>query len=633
LRWLPDTGPEDERVIEDVAVPQNTEATFGQRAHILLVDDNADMRDYIRRLLAPRYEVEAVADGETALAAAARHKPDLVLSDIMMPHLDGMQLLSQLRADPLTSATPIILLSARAGEESRVEGVQAGADDYLIKPFSARELVARVEAHLKMARYRSESTASLRASEERFRAFVAASSDVVYRMSPDWKEMHYLQGQDFIADTVDSSQGWLTKYIHPDDQAHVMGAINKAIETKNMFELEHRVIRVDGTIGWTRSRAIPLLGIHGEIVEWFGAARDITRRKQAEETQKLLVNELDHRVKNTLASVQAIAQQTLRRTRDPEEFVSSFAGRIQSLARAHSLLSAATWRSADLQDVVRDQLLHGSIDESRVTAVGPPLQLQPQMALHLAMMLHELGTNAIKYGSLSTPRGWVTVKWAVEGRTLRLRWEERGGPPSHIPTKRGFGSTLIEQSAKGDGGAACMVVEADGISWDIVLPLAQLMPANGDNKFAAGFVSSKPARQNPQLVQKSSGKLAGMRFLIVEDEPLVALELVDGLTVAGVDVVASVGESKEALDVIESSQFDAALLDGNLNGQRVDEIAAALTRHCVPFAFVSGYGRDSLPLAFREVALLNKPFSQSQVLETAERLITPGEDFIPLRKR
>jgi CheY-like chemotaxis protein len=159
------------------------------------------------------------------------------------------------------------------------------------------------------------------------------------------------------------------------------------------------------------------------------------------------------------------------------------------------------------------------------------------------------------------------------------------------------------------------------------------MPANGDNKFAAGFVSSKPARQNPQLVQKSSGKLAGMRFLIVEDEPLVALELVDGLTVAGVDVVASVGESKEALDVIESSQFDAALLDGNLNGQRVDEIAAALTRHCVPFAFVSGYGRDSLPLAFREVALLNKPFSQSQVLETAERLITPGEDFIPLRKR
>src|SRR5262249_8547822 len=158
---------------------------------------------------------------------------------------------------------------------------------------------------------------------------------------------------------------WLATYIHSDDQAHVMASISKAIETKGIFELEHRVIRVDGTLGWAHSRAIPLLGVDGEIAEWFGAARDITERKRAEETQQLLINELNHRVKNTLASVQAIAQQTLRRTRSTEDFVGSFTGRIQSLARVHSLLSAATWRSAGLHELVRDQLLHGSIDEDR----------------------------------------------------------------------------------------------------------------------------------------------------------------------------------------------------------------------------------------------------------------------------
>jgi PAS domain S-box-containing protein len=124
---------------------------------------------------------------------------------------------------------------------------------------------------------------ALRQSEERFRAFVTASSDVVYRMSPDWSEMRHLQGREFIADTHEPSRTWLEKYFHPDDQRRVMEAINEAIRTKSIFELEHRILRVDGTLGWTFSRAIPLLDADGEIVEWFGAASDVTRRKEAEE--------------------------------------------------------------------------------------------------------------------------------------------------------------------------------------------------------------------------------------------------------------------------------------------------------------------------------------------------------------
>ena len=124
---------------------------------------------------------------------------------------------------------------------------------------------------------------ALRDSEERFRAFVTASSDVVYRMSPDWSEMRELRGREFIADTAAPSGSWLEKYIHPDDQPHVMAVINEAIRAKSVFQLEHRVLRVDGTLGWTFSRAIPLLDASGAIVEWFGAASDITARKQAEE--------------------------------------------------------------------------------------------------------------------------------------------------------------------------------------------------------------------------------------------------------------------------------------------------------------------------------------------------------------
>ncbi|WP_226889149.1 PAS domain S-box protein [Nostoc sp. MG11] len=151
LRWLPEEeedlgiwGAEEE--ISSLAVRES--------ARILLAEDSADMRDYLKRLLSQRYEVEAVADGVAALAAAQTQLPDLILSDVMMPGLDGFELLHQLRSDPQTRELPVILLSARAGEESRIEGLEARADDYLIKPFSARELLARIEATLKLARIR-----------------------------------------------------------------------------------------------------------------------------------------------------------------------------------------------------------------------------------------------------------------------------------------------------------------------------------------------------------------------------------------------------------------------------------------------------------------------------------------------
>jgi signal transduction histidine kinase len=301
LRWLPDAAEAPELPIDGqmLAVPHSPGSVESQsrRPLVLVADDNTDMRQYLVRLLSERYDAVAVADGLEALQAVRERLPDLILSDVMMPNLDGFGLLRELRSTAATRTVPVILLSARAGEEAGLEGLDAGADDYLVKPFSARELLGRVQAHLELARVRNEANQLVRESEARLRAFVEASSDVVYRMNPDWTEMRQLEGKDFVADISKPSSGWLSKYIHPDDQELVVSAIQQAIRTKGIFELEHRVLRTDGSVGWVFSRAIPLADEHGEILEWFGTASDVTARKRVEEELRETQTTLESRVR------------------------------------------------------------------------------------------------------------------------------------------------------------------------------------------------------------------------------------------------------------------------------------------------------------------------------------------------
>jgi signal transduction histidine kinase/DNA-binding response OmpR family regulator len=301
LRWLPGV---DSRVAEEIpldvellAVPHAPAAIATKRPHVLLADDNADMRQYLTRLLSERYEVTGAPDGRAALEFARKQAPDLVLTDVMMPNLDGFGLLRELRSHSATKTVPILLLSARAGEEARVDGLDAGADDYLVKPFSARELLARVQTHLDLARVRKEANEAIVKNEERLRAFVAASSDVIYRMSPDWTQMYQLNGKDFISDTTQPNKNWLQEYILPEDSAEVMNGVNEAIRAKSVFQMEHRVRRAEGSIGWTFSRAVPLLDKDGEIVEWFGAASDITVRRNAAQDLQDAHENLEQRVR------------------------------------------------------------------------------------------------------------------------------------------------------------------------------------------------------------------------------------------------------------------------------------------------------------------------------------------------
>lgn len=178
--------------------------------------------------------------------------------------------------------------------------------------------------------------------------------------------------------------------------------------------------------------------------------RDIIERKQAEATRALLMDELNHRVKNTLGTVQAMAEHTLRTTHDPETFVASFRGRLQALAGAHNLLTQSTWSGVSLEALIREQLVIAA-EGTQIRCGGPPVRLTPQIAVHLGLVLHELGTNARKYGALSAPDGRLLLTWELApaedeaSEVLRLDWRERGGPPVTPPAAPGFGSFLIER--------------------------------------------------------------------------------------------------------------------------------------------------------------------------------------------
>jgi len=366
----------------------------------------------------------------------------------------------------------------------------------------------------------------------------------------------------------------------------------------------------------------PLRNKAGRVVGASKVARDITERKQAAKLQRLLVEELNHRVKNTLATIQAIANQSLRRAATPGDFVASFGGRIHALARAHDLLVRSEMKGSDIIDLIREQVLLGPAD-ARIECSGPSVMLDSRAAVHLGLVLHELATNARKYGSLSVPRGRLVIDWRVEssGPDLLITWREAGVPEVKAPRAHGFGTTLIERTLESNGGTASIRFEADGIVCAMRMPL----PKDHQPRFG----EAAPVRFGEHPVQTAGqGALAGLRVLLIEDEPLVAMDLEELLATAGCRVVATRGTVVDALAFIAEGAFDAALLDAGLNGEPVDAVAAALARKGIPFVFATGYGTDALPAGFREAPVLAKPFDPAQVLAVLRSLA--GRNVAPV---
>lgn len=328
-------------------------------------------------------------------------------------------------------------------------------------------------------------------------------------------------------------------------------------------------------------------------------------------------------MKNMLATVQAIASQTLRHCDDPADFVKSFGGRIQSMSRVHSQLSINEWKGTQLHDIVRDQLKFGPVDETQISASGPPVYLDATNVPMMAMILHELGTNSLKYGALSKTNGTVTIAWSVSGQGLDLWWTEHGGPAVAPIMKRGFGTKLIESAARGAGGDAKMLIEVAGVRWNITLPISADQTSSKTTSDAS-TLEAPPQNHDASGLdgQANLKRLEGKRILIVEDEPLLATEIAGQLEDAGASVIGPAGKASAALSLIEQYRFDGALLDANLGGHPVGDIAASLKRKKIPFVFVSGYNRDSLPLAFDEVELLSKPFDAAELLAAVAKIVS-----------
>jgi len=345
------------------------------------------------------------------------------------------------------------------------------------KPAGVLAIVVETTGVIVAERRRAAAEARVSHSEERFRALVNATSDVVYRMSPDWTEMRALDGRGFLADTESPSVAWLDEYLFAEDQAAILGAIGEAIDKREVFQLEHRLRQVDGSVGWTLSRAIPLLNEAGDVVEWFGAASDVTARREAEDHLRLVINELNHRVKNNLAMIQAIGAQTFRNAVDLPKAQASFTARLQALAKANDLLTNEHWVDASMQEAIQSALSpHRPDDRTRCIIAGPSVRLSAKTAISLSMAFHELATNAVKYGAWSNDAGKVSVTWQVEAvddvRRLRLEWRESGGPPVTAPDRRGFGSRLIERGLAAElEGEVKMTFEPEGLTCRVEAPL------------------------------------------------------------------------------------------------------------------------------------------------------------------
>lgn len=225
----------------------------------------------------------------------------------------------------------------------------------------------------------------------------------------------------------------------------------------------------------------PLRNASGDVVGVFVEGQDMTERVRGEQHLRLVVNELNHRVKNTLAMIQAIAAQTLGSAADLEQAKGAFSARIMALARANDLLTGENWEGASLLDLVASvSVAHAGNQPNRFSAKGPIVRLSPKTAMALSMGLHELATNAVKYGALSVAEGRVDVSWRTADGRLRIEWRETGGPAVAPPARRGFGSRLVERGLAAEmGGTAEMHFEPEGLVCVIDAPLDPYEGADG----------------------------------------------------------------------------------------------------------------------------------------------------------
>jgi PAS domain S-box-containing protein len=267
----------------------------------------------------------------------------------------------------------------------------------------------------------------------------------------------------------------ILKPVHPDDTERLFAAIEASLDPVDpkRSAAEFRLRRRNGEVHWVETQGLAYFegaGQERRAVSMAGTAQDITERKEREEKEHLLMREINHRAKNMLSVVASIAHQTA--ARNPEDFVERFSERVQALSANQDLLVRNEWKGVEIADLVRAQLAHfADLVGSRIVLGGPELRLNPASAQAIGLALHELATNAGKYGALSTDKGRVDIGWGTDGDTFTMSWTEREGPPVTAPRQRGFGTLVMESMAERSvDGTVDLDYAPSGLTWRLTCP-------------------------------------------------------------------------------------------------------------------------------------------------------------------
>jgi two-component sensor histidine kinase/ActR/RegA family two-component response regulator len=403
--------------------------------------------------------------------------------------------------------------------------------------------------------------------------------------------------------------------IHSDDWPRLEQAMQQLFTERKSHQTEFRVRRPNGEVRWCLGTAAPTMDAGGSIIRLSGVTADITERKESEVRQVLLAREVDHRAKNALAIVQSIVR--LTRADNMPAYVAAVEGRITALSRAHTVLSHSRWQGADLTGLVEEELApyRGERSSDRIETSGPAISLQPASAQTLTLALHELATNAVKYGALSSISGRLKVSWELKPSTLVLHWEESGGPRVRKPARLGFGTRIIVASVEGQlGGQAKFQWGDAGLHCILTIPRGEKI---GQPALA---MREKAADDKAAAVANDRFVINGNRVMIVEDEALVAMVVSDAMTELGYQVVGPFSRPPDAIAAVKENDIAAAILDINLAGTLVYPVAEELTSRGIPFVFVTGYGIESIDRRFADIPVLQKPIER----ETLQRIFANG---------
>lgn len=619
------------------------------KVNILLVDDQpAKLLSYEVILSELGENLIKAGSARQALEHLLRTDIAVVLVDVVMPELDGFQLAAMIREHPRFQETAIIFISAIQVEDvDRLRGYEIGAVDYVPVPVIPEVLRAKVRVFAELYRKTRQlealnrelerrvaertgelqaSNARLHQSEQRRTLALAAG-----RMgSWDWDmqagECRWDEGQCSIfgvdRESFAATAENVAALLHPDDRDRLRRTVEEAVAKGEPCNAEFRIVRPSGELRWCIGAAAPSLDKAGRALRLSGVTVDITDRKEAEERQVLLAREVDHRARNALAVVQSILR--LSRARTAEDFVASVDGRIRALARAHTLLSQSRWQGAHLNRLIDEEFApYRSGDVERIATRGPVVLLRSATAQAIALVLHELTTNAAKYGALSTEAGRLDVSWELGPEELTLRWTETGGPPAASPATQGFGTRMIRLTLERElGGRAEFDWRADGLRCTLSVPHRQVADSAPRSPPAPPRAAERPASE------ASDPPPNGRRILLAEDESLIAMMMRDMLVGLGFAVVGPFGDVQAALEAAESGEVEAAVLDVNLNGETVEPVADALAARGVPFLLVTGYDADSIKERYAGAAILQKPIER-QALENLLCGLTSAKSDAP----